>query len=88
MPNYLITYDAPDEANYQPFYDAIAKCNAAHLSQSVWLISTSFSAAEVRDWVNSLFANTASVAVVEISGGWATYGVVQDASRWLEVHLG
>lgn len=88
MPNYLITYDAPDGANYQPFYDAIAKCNAAHLSQSVWLISTSLNAAEVRNWVKSLFGNTASVAVVEISSDWATYGVAQDASSWLEVHLG
>ena len=88
MPNYMITYDAPTGTDYQPFYDEIAKQDAAHLSLSVWLISTSSNAAQIRDWVKGLFGNRTSVAVVQINGNWATFGVPEEASNWLTRHLG
>ena len=88
MPNYMITYDAPAGTVYQPFYDAIAKRDKEHLSLSVWLIATSSSAAEVRDWVKSLLGVGTSVAVIQIQGDWGTDGVSKQASDWLRSHLG
>lgn len=90
MPNYMITYDAPAGTNYQPFYDAIAEHDSAHLSLSVWLISTAASADIVKDWAKGLFGDRTSVAVavIQIHGDWGTDCVSQKASDWLEAHLG
>ena len=88
MPNYMITYDAPAGTDYQPFYDAIAQQDAAHLSLSVWLISTTSSAAQVRDWAKGLLGNRTSVAVIQIQGDWGTDGISKQASDWLRSHLG
>ena len=87
MPSYIISYDAPAGTNYQPFYDAIAEQDAAHLSLSVWLISSSSSAPQVRDWVSGLLGSGTSVAVVQIDGDWAIYAVSPQAQNWLESHL-
>lgn len=87
MSNFMITYDLVDQRDYQSIYDAMAEQDAVRLLESVWLISTSSSSAEIRDWLKSLTDNDDKIAVIQISGGWATSMVDKDAVDWLKSHL-
>jgi hypothetical protein len=87
MANYMISYDAPALTDYQPFYEAISEHNAAHLLESVWVINTTSSAAEVRDWTSNLLGSAAKIAVIELNIDWATRKVDKEATDWLKSNL-
>ncbi len=85
--NYIISYDAPAGTNYQPFYDAIHTRNSARLLESVWLIATTLTAVEEKDWVQGLLGSNVSIAVIEIQGHWCIDGVDPKALGWLKKQL-
>jgi hypothetical protein len=87
MAKYMISYDAPALTDYQPFYDAISEYNAAHLLESVWLISTTSSATEIRDWTSNLLGSAARIAVIELNNDWATRRIDKAAADWLKSNL-
>lgn len=86
-PNYMVTYDAPKGTDRQLSYDWMAKLISAHLSLSVWLISTSSTEAKVRDLVKSLLEARTPVAAIQTNSGWATYKASTQAAAWLGTHL-
>lgn len=87
MATYLFAYDLHKQRNYPRLHEGIAKTNAVRVTESNWLISTTSTATQVRDWLKSLVDADDSVAVIEIRGDWAAYNVPKVAIDWLASHL-
>lgn len=91
---YIIIYDLPkndEDSDNTPYANLDAKllnAKAVKINQSVWLISTSKTACDVRDCVEKILGNGAEVAVITISKSYCTSGsICPKAKQWLLTHL-
>ncbi len=55
-----------------------------HLEKSVWLVSSSLSAREVRDFMKTCINNADTVFVGRLSGNWGSWGLSQTQTDWLK----
>ena len=74
MASYLVSYDLHNQRHYQPVWSAIEKMGGTRLLESLWVVNTSYTAAQVRDIVAAAADSDDSVAVIELKPGsyWAT----------------
>ena len=87
MASYMITYDLVKDRDYEKVITAIKDKGGVALLESVWLLSMENTAAEVRDWLEGKTDNDDKIAVLSISGGWATQRVDKAATTWLYDHM-
>lgn len=55
-----------------------------HLEKSVWIISTSQDAAQVRDALKAFLYTSDKLFVGKLSGNWASFNLTQEQSNWLK----
>jgi len=87
MNTYLITFDlvAPGR-NYQPVYDYMATfADSMKPLQTVYLVSTSKTAATIRTELKTHIDENDKILVVQHSGGWATSNLPK-TTVWLQNH--
>lgn len=89
MPVQMISYDlrrpGPD---YPGLFDAIEALGPSwHCLQSVWLIDTTLTSAQVRSRLSTHVHANDSLLVAELSGDWATTGLAADCTDWLREFL-
>lgn len=84
---YLITYDlAKPGRNYQPLYEAIKRLGSwCHALESVWLIETSRTAAQILDALLPLIDHNDSLFITGLSGEYSGW-LGQNARQWLGSH--
>ena len=84
-----INYDlrAPGRS-YQPLYEYIKSFDGwDHLLESLWLVRTRKTAAEVRDELTRLVDSNDQIAVFDVTGvSWAT-NFANPQTTWLKTHL-
>ncbi|MDR6952600.1 hypothetical protein J2X65_001955 [Ancylobacter sp. 3268] len=89
MKTYLISYDLlKPGADYTRLFDAIkAIANGYwHCLDSVWLINTVLSAAEIRDvLIKHIDANDKLLVILQ-GNDWATYNIPANGNEWLKKH--
>ncbi|WP_127575271.1 CRISPR-associated protein Cas2 [Paenibacillus barengoltzii] len=87
--SYLISYDliAPGR-NYDKLFEAIkAYPKWAKLLESVWVIKSSRSAAEVRDNLQNYIDKNDKLIVMNLSREAAWYNLPDTVTKWLQENL-
>ncbi len=85
----LITYDLrrPGQ-DYAGLYVAIQSLGTWwHGVESVWLVETNSSSAQIRNALNAHINANDSLLVANLGGDWATLGLVKDYTEWLRKKL-
>lgn len=89
MSAYIVTYDLHKEGqNYNCLHEKLKTYGAYwHMQGSVWLIKTSQTAAQVRDYLSPCLDHNDKLMVAELSGQAAWIGYSNDATKWLKESL-
>jgi hypothetical protein len=81
MAVYLISYDLMSPGhNYGPLIDALKKQGAKKVILSAWAISTTSTAVQIRDWVESFLGPNDRIVVTELHN-WATWNSMFDLNQ-------
>jgi hypothetical protein len=78
----LVTYDLKQPGrNYAPVHAYLKQFNYCKGLESVWLLDTTMTAAQVRDGLNSLIDANDTTFVTPIGRAWASWGF--SCGNWL-----
>lgn len=85
----LVTYDLRQPGrNYNDLYEAIKKLGGWwHCLESIWIIKTEKSTAQVRDYLKNYIDVNDGLIVLGLNGNWASYGISNECSNWLKDNL-
>ena len=85
----LITYDLRKPGqDYARLFAAIEALGAWwHCLESVWLVRTSLTSAQVRDTLRPYLDANDSLLVAGLNGNWATLGLGGDCTDWLHANV-
>lgn len=87
--NFLVSYDLTNPG--RDYDSVIAKIKSLgsydHSLQSVWLLRSTKSAAEIRDAVRSAGDSNDKILVVELGEDWATRKVSRSTPEWLRTNV-
>lgn len=84
---YLISYDMAEGGDYDTLYKAIKEYGTwAHITESLYVISTEQTASEIRDNLSSLFPKGSRLFVLK-SGTEAAWENVICSNKWLKKNL-
>jgi hypothetical protein len=85
----LISYDLDNpNRNYDDLYEAIKGLGSWwHCLESVWLVDTTKTTAQVRDTLKAELDRGDKLAVFNLAGGWATYNLSDECNTWLRNRL-
>lgn len=89
LPAQLISYDLGKPAReYEKLYEAIKSLgNWWHCLESVWIVKTNKSAAQVRNALTPHIDANDKLAVLTLEGGWATMNLSKECNDWLRNNL-
>lgn len=84
MAKQLISYDLTKPGrNYDELYKAIEALGTCwHCLESVWIVVTDLTTAQVRDQLKPHIDGNDKLAVLKLEGSWATLGLDQDCNNW------
>lgn len=85
----LITYDLRQPGrDYTSLFTEIQSLgNWWHCLESVWIVKTNLSSAQVRDRLARCLDSNDKLLVVKLAGDWATRGLDKDCNDWLQSNL-
>ena len=86
---YLASYDLHNQRNYQPVWTALEEMGATRLLESLWVLTSSLTAIQIRDRLKQAADSDDSVAVIELKSGsyWATERARQSGVAWLRQNI-
>jgi hypothetical protein len=89
MAHYIVSYDLHNQRNYQPVWDALESWGATRLLESLWVLTNSATAGEIRDALKAKTDDDDSVAVIELKTGsnWSTWRARQGGTDWLKSNI-
>lgn len=90
MNTILISYDlvAPGK-DYTPLHNAIKAYGTWwHCLESVWIIKTSQSAGQIRDYLQQYVDQNDRLVALSVGPQWATYNLTSNCNEWLRTNLG
>lgn len=86
MSSYILSYDLRKPGrNYESLITAIKSYSEwAHPLESVWIVKTTRTAAEIRDDLGQHIDPNDGLIVVSFGSSWASIGLSSNVSKWLE----
>jgi hypothetical protein len=85
LAHYVISYDLHKARNYQPVWNQLEQWGATRLLESLWVLTTSADAGDLRIALQKLVDNDDSLAVLELKPGsaWSTLNARPAGADWL-----
>ena len=81
----IISYDLrKPEQNYEDLIKAIKTYNCRKINKSDWVIWTSSSCKEVRDYLQKYIDNNDTLFVAKLDKEWSSYGLNSETTEWLK----
>jgi hypothetical protein len=89
MSNYIVSYDLHHQRHYPPLWELLEALGAVRLLESLWVVTTSLTAAQLRDALQRVIDNDDSTAVVELKQGswWANRLAKPEGVQWLQRNI-
>lgn len=88
MSVYQINYDLRKQKDYSSLIERIKSYGTwCHPLESVWIIVTNQTAAQVRDYLATVMDNDDGVLVTRLQGEAAWYGLSNEVSQWIQSNL-
>lgn len=85
MALYAVSYDLHNVRHYQPVWDLLAKIGGVRVLESLWLVSNTATAVQIKDAVKAAADKDDSVVVLPLdpNGQWAVYRAQKLGADWL-----
>lgn len=88
MSVYQINYDLRKQKDYSSLIERIKSYGTwCHPLESVWIIVTNQTAAQVRDYLATVMDNDDGILVTRLQGEAAWYGLSNEVSQWIQSNL-
>ena len=88
MSVYQINYDLRKQKDYSSLIERIQSYGTwCHPLESVWIIVTNQTAAQVRDYLATVMDNDDGILVTRLQGEAAWYGLSNEVSQWIQSNL-
>jgi len=89
MAKQLISYDLVQPGrDYAELFEAIKAIGLWwHCLESVWIVVTDLTSAQVRDRLTPHIDTNDKLAVFKLAGDWATQGLDKDRNDWLRKNM-
>lgn len=89
MASYIVSYDLHQQRHYQPVWNLLESMGATRLLESLWVITTNLTAAQIRDALQNVIDNDDSTAVIELKPGswWANRLAKPLGVQWLQRNI-
>lgn len=88
MSVYQINYDLRKQKDYPSLIERIKSYGTwCHPLESVWIIVTNQTAAQVRDYLATVMDNDDGILVTRLQGEAAWYGLSNEVSQWIQSNL-
>ena len=89
MAYYVVSYDQHRDKDYTPVWTQLRNWGARRILESVWFVTSSLTAVQIRDTIRSVTRNEDSVAVIEIKQGsnWAAIAAQEEGVQWLRQNI-
>lgn len=85
MSSFIISYDLISDKDYSSLYSAIRDYRSfAHVLESVWIIKSSTSSAEIRDNLKSYIDSDDKLFVAKLTGESAWKNLSKEVSDWIQ----
>lgn len=88
MPQYVVSYDLHQAGrDYERIRKGLASLGeAAKILESVWLVDSARTAAELRDHLKGYCDGNDGILVIEMASNWATVRVSDEGLGFLQKH--
>lgn len=84
MSVFIVSYDLKSPGkDYSNLYDAIRRYTSCRILDSVWLVDSSESAAQIRDYLKGYIDSNDELLVARLRQAWATT-FSDSATEWLK----
>jgi hypothetical protein len=89
MAHYLVTYDLHNERNYPPVWAALERLGAVKALESVWLLTSTSGAGDLREALKAAADGDDSILVIELKAGsnWSGARILPAGLDWLERNI-
>ena len=90
MTTYMIGYDLNKSGkDYSGLISAIKGIANGywHHLDSTWLVNTTMSASQIRDWLAANVDHDDEILVIAVANDWATCGISESGNNWLRDQL-
>jgi hypothetical protein len=89
MAHYIVSYDLHNQRHYQPVWSRLESWGATRLLESLWVVSTTLTATQIRDGIKAVCDTDDSVATVELKPGsnWACEKAKPLGVAWLRQNI-
>jgi hypothetical protein len=89
MAHFMVSYDLHRNRDYTRIINALREQGAARVLESLWFVSLSNTATQVRDWLKSYVDGDDSLIVVELKIGadWAGLRAQDAGVDWLRITI-
>lgn len=86
MTAFLVTYDLNKEKNYQKLWDELERLGAHRTLLSVWLVSSSKSATDLKTHLQGFMDKDDSIWVLEVTRNYAFSNAKTGTNAWLKAN--
>ena len=89
MANYIVSYDLHNQRHYEPVWKQLEQLGGTRLLESLWVVSTSLNATQLKDVIRNAADNDDSVAVIQLLPGayWACSRAKEPGVQWLRQNI-
>ncbi|EIM25099.1 hypothetical protein [Microvirga lotononidis] len=89
MAQYLISYDLHWRRDYEPMWNFLTNQGGVRLLESLWLLSSTATIAQVSQVLTTLIDNDDSFALIELKQGseWGTMRAKPEGAQWLQNNI-
>jgi CRISPR associated protein Cas2 family len=89
MAHYIVSYDLHNQRTYPPVWKKLEGWGATRLLESLWVLTTTLTAVQIKDGLKAIIDSDDSVAVIEIkpASGWACTRAREAGVAWLRQNI-
>jgi hypothetical protein len=89
MRHYIVSYDLHNQRNYPAVWEYLEGLGGTRLLESLWVLSHSATAGQIRDGLKMVMDGDDSCAVIELKqgSGWATQKARDAGVEWLRQNI-
>ncbi len=86
---YVVSYDQHRDRDYTPIWNQLSQWGAKRVLESVWFLTSSMTASEIRDQLMAVTRKEDSLVVLELtpSTKWGTYRAQDEGVQWLRTNI-
>lgn len=86
---FIASYDLHNKRTYPPVWEKLENLGASRLLESLWVLTSTLNASQIRDELKTVIDSDDSVTVIELKHGswWASLRAQDAGVEWLRQNI-